>query len=90
MPQWRAWEPGAGRFVVFDTPSDGGIRMSSETVDSPAIIARLESNQGLPQAEKCELFRELFEGVVDWNETAYRGLGEGGCGSEPAVPGEPD
>ena len=82
LPDWLPWGTEAGRFLVFDTPADGGIRLSSGTLSSESLIARLTGDSKLAQPEKCQLFRDLFEGSADWNESAYRGLGVGGCRSE--------
>ncbi len=82
LPDWLSWGTEGGRFLVFDTPADGGIRLSSETLSSERLIARLAGDSELAQPEKCQLFRDLFEGSADWNELAYRGLGAGGCRSE--------
>jgi para-nitrobenzyl esterase len=84
LPEWTSWGAEDGRFLVLDTPADGGLRMSSETLSSRGIIALLGGDPLLVQAEKCELFRDLFAASVDWDESAYRGLGAGGCRSEGA------
>ena len=82
LPDWSPWEKVKGRFLVFDTPADGGIRLSSETLSSEGLIARLADDPNLSQPEKCRLFLDLFKGSADWNESAYRGLGAGGCRPE--------
>ena len=82
LPDWSPWEKGEGRFLVFDTPADGGIRLSSATLSSEGLIARLADDPTLSQLEKCQLFLDLFKGSADWNEPAYRGLGAGGCRAE--------
>jgi para-nitrobenzyl esterase len=82
LPEWSAWGSDVGQFLVFDTPADGGLRMSADTLTTQALLARLEGDTDLDQAEKCELYRDLFEGSVDWNQAAYSGLGDGGCPPE--------
>jgi para-nitrobenzyl esterase len=79
LPEWPAWRGGVGRFLVFDTPADGGIRMSADTVSTEILLARLGGAPGFDQAEKCELYRDLFEGSADWDGAAYLGLGDEGC-----------
>ena len=82
LPEWSAWGTAGGRFLVLDTPADGGIRMSSKTVSSEDVIARLGESPLLAQGERCALFRDLFAGSVDWNDEVYLALGSEGCFSE--------
>ena len=63
LPRWAAWD-GAGKdaptFVVLDTPADGGIRLSSDVMTKPRVIAEIEADPRMPTAAaKCERFREL-------------------------------
>lgn len=90
LPEWSAWGTAGGRFLVLDTPGDGGIRMSSDTMRSADVIDRLGGSPLLAQSERCGLFRDLFEGSVDWDDTVYLALGSEGCGSERAGSGSAD
>ena len=63
LPRWPAWG-GAGKdaptFVVLDTPADGGMRLSSDVMTKPRVIAEIEADPRMPTAAaKCERFREL-------------------------------
>ncbi len=86
LPSWRPWSQAdgrAGEFIVFDTPAGGGIRMSSETVSRQAVIASIDSEERLTQAEKCRIFFDLFRDSEDWTAAAYRGMGKIGCRDHP-------
>ena len=84
---WAAWSNGADapKTIVFDTPRDGGIRMSTEEVTLPGLKARLLADTSLTeQRELCETYVNLFRDGPAWDEGEYLGLGEAGCGDYPA------
>ncbi len=87
LPLWSAWLASDGQFLVFDTPADGGIRMSSATVSAENIVALLGSDPILAPSERCKLYRDLFEGSGQWDESAYASLGNGECRSESGQSG---
>lgn len=86
LPEWQRWAnptSGGDRFMVFDTPADGGLRMSTDTVRREELIAVVDGIPDHTQREKCEIFYELFDGDADFNEDVYRKLGEQGCAAYP-------
>jgi para-nitrobenzyl esterase len=68
LETWAAWDPSsasAPKFMVFDTPEDGGLRMSSDTVDSDQLVARLATDERFSsEQERCEIFLQF----VQWRE----------------------
>jgi len=63
LPHWRAWDasaPDSPRFMILDTESDGGLRMSSDAVTQEDVVARAEADPRFrDQRERCELYRLL-------------------------------
>ncbi len=90
QPEWQPWahngdgEPKTATIVVFDTESDGGIRLAQTGVSRDHVIAAVDADPSLGQDEKCELFRDLFANRPDWNLEEYRGIGRQGCADYPA------
>jgi len=60
LPLWVAWSPSEARFLVFDTPEDGGVRMSSEAVSAESVAGLVNSQPGLTDSERCRLLGDLF------------------------------
>ena len=84
---WVAWSnaPDAPKTIVFDTPRDGGIRMSSEEVTLPGLKARLLADASFTeQRELCQTYVNLFRDGPAWDAGEYLALGEAGCGDYPA------
>jgi para-nitrobenzyl esterase len=70
---WKPWR-GSGRetFIVFDTPSGGGIRMTSESVSAEGLVARIQEDEGFADGgERCSLLRELTGWSPDFTEEHY-------------------
>ena len=64
LPQWKAWSlnPNEKRFMVFDTPESGGVRMSADRTDDRGIVALWsEGTAGWPVADRCEVFEKLLQ-----------------------------
>jgi para-nitrobenzyl esterase len=63
LSRWSAWDsrrPDGNKFIVFDTATDGGIRMSSETESPEALLAELAADPRLDNAdERCVVFERL-------------------------------
>jgi para-nitrobenzyl esterase len=86
-PEWEPWEnsPTDGaKFIIFDTPTDGGIRMASSSVRLGDLYDRLLAEAGLASQQKhCELYVNLFEYSALWDDRDYANLGREGCSSYP-------
>ena len=85
---WTPWsnDPGADKMIVFDTPRDGGIRMSSEEITLASLKARLLADNSFPnREERCFAYVNLFRGSTAFDAAEYAGLGGGeGCSAYPA------
>ncbi|MGH0028389.1 MAG: carboxylesterase/lipase family protein [Myxococcota bacterium] len=67
LPRWTAWDPaqGAPKFMVFDSPSDGGLRMSDEALTRDAVLASVATDERIAgPEERCEIYRTF----VQWSD----------------------
>ena len=85
LPEWKPWAaaPPDGGFIVFDTPSDGGIRMSDARVSKQSVIASVDDEKSLAQIDKCRVFYNLFRHSEDWSVESFRTMGRSGCREYP-------
>ena len=81
--EWHAWNnqtPESNKFIVLDTQSDGGIRMSDDTVTVFDVKSRLLSENGFSTpAQHCKTYVSLFQNTPLWNDEEYKNLGNHGC-----------
>lgn len=80
---WAPWstEPDANRMIVFDTATDGGIRMTSDELTQPALIAQIAADTRFETAEeRCIVLRDARgpDGALTEAEVAA-----GGCTPKP-------
>jgi para-nitrobenzyl esterase len=65
QPEWTAWDDSsaeAPRYIVLDTPADGGLRMASETFTVDRVVADLLVDPRLATArDRCTVLRNLTE-----------------------------
>jgi len=89
LPVWERWQDGSGggRFIVFDTPEDGGIRLERDRVTREVVIEAVDAEEGLARLDKCRVYYDLFRRDDDWSVEAFRGMGREGCRGFP-VDGE--
>lgn len=83
---WLAWSNAtdAPKTIVFDTPRDGGVRMSAEEVTLPGLKSRLLADASFTeQRELCETYVNLFRDGPAWDEGEYLALGDAGCADFP-------
>ena len=62
LPEWGAWDnrPSEPKFVVFDTPTDGGVRMSADNLTRASVLAQVETDSRLTSArDKCAVYHAL-------------------------------
>jgi len=89
LPDWRAWERGRpdGEFIVFDSPADGGLRMTTDSPGNSAIKRRLASDPTLSQEERCHLYVAMYYTVpinAPWSREEFDAFGPEGCrGMDP-------
>ena len=86
-PEWGPWQsaPDADRMIVFDTPADGGIRMSAEEITLAGLKARLLADASITdRGERCFTYVSLFRRSAEWDDAEYAGFGGGeGCAAYP-------
>ena len=83
LPQWLPWQT-QENFIVFDSETDGGIRMLSDGLDRSAVFKRLAADRsGLGgQAGICRAYTNLFGDNAIFRFTAT-------CPDERACAGAP-
>ncbi len=84
--RWLPWSnaEGSPRIIVFDTPADGGVRMSLEELTLDGMKARLLADESFSdQRERCDTYARLFRGSDVWDDAEYATLGDGGCADLP-------
>jgi para-nitrobenzyl esterase len=62
LPAWAPWDPrpGGPKFLILDSPADGGLRMASEPVSVADVLAAVEADPRLASArDRCWVYREL-------------------------------
>jgi para-nitrobenzyl esterase len=82
---WTPWDntgKESDKFIIFDTPEDGGIRMTTGAITMEDIKARLLADTSFTdQEEYCRMYVELFRNNPMWNQAEYESLGKKGCSS---------
>jgi para-nitrobenzyl esterase len=67
LPEWPTWDDSSAespKYIVFDTPADGGLRLASETFTVGRVVAELMVDPRLATArDRCTVLRNLTE----WN-----------------------
>lgn len=84
--EWTAWDNSYGgeKTIVFDSETDGGIRMTNYTVTLEGLKYRLLSETGFTtQEQHCKVYAELFAETDLWSDEEYATLGAEGCGDYP-------
>jgi para-nitrobenzyl esterase len=69
LPEWPRWGLDAAqpRLMVFDTPTDGGVRMSVDALSVDEVRQRLAADTTIATArERCELYSRMYL----WSEFA--------------------
>jgi para-nitrobenzyl esterase len=80
LPTWEPWPASdAGRFLVFDTPTDGGLRMEDGRITRADVIDAVDAEASQAQAERCKVFWNLFRHAEGWSEATWREMGAEGC-----------
>jgi para-nitrobenzyl esterase len=76
-----AWPPwGDGRFLVFDSAADGGLRESTETESIVDLMSELAGESGFSGPEAlCRTYALSFRELPVWSEAQYLAAGDGAC-----------
>ena len=87
LPEWHAWGAGqnpAGGFIVLDSDSDGGIRMSTDVLTRAAVLERVEhDDQLLDAGERCEVYALFVERSDALSAQEYERIENGACRAHP-------
>lgn len=87
--EWPAWQNAGQKFMLFDTTTDGGLRMSDQEVTPGHVKRRLDEDAELPQKVRCsfyvEMFYTSFQEAHHWDEQEYNTLGPEGCEAYPPI-----
>ena len=86
LPEWSAWRSAApaAKYLVFDSPAGGGIRMSPEAVTVNAVVARLAADpRVISTEERCVLFRGLVQFSDAFTDADYSSFNQGACSEWP-------
>ena len=73
------------KFIILDTPADGGVRMtSSDTQTVAGVLAAVDTDPRLPtQHDKCMIFHDLVNRSRAFTRKEYPTAGKNGCAAYP-------
>jgi para-nitrobenzyl esterase len=88
QPEWSAWDnsaPTSPKFIILDTPTDGGVRVtSSGTQTAAAVLAAVDTDPRLPTPrDKCMIFHDLVNRSRTFTKKNYPTAGKNGCKEYP-------
>jgi para-nitrobenzyl esterase len=87
LPRWQAWDakrPNGVRMMILDTPADGGLRMSRESVTREGVLAEIASDpRFLGVEERCKVYRSLAERGDQFSRAEYEAVLNGDCAVYP-------
>ena len=94
LPRWQAWDEtraDSPRMMILDTPADGGLRMSAETVTGEGVLARIGDDPRFRDVEeRCAVYRSLAERDNTLSREEYGALLGGACAAYPLSSSTPD
>lgn len=86
LPDWEPWsvDPGAKKFIIFDSDRDGGLEFGTDFLDQEMVLAQAEKDPRLSgDEERCRVFRTF----VQWSEALsmedYSTILNGACREYP-------
>lgn len=61
LPEWKPWAEGEGeKYMLFDTPAGGGLKMASATESRAALLAAVATDARFAdQRERCRMLRDF-------------------------------
>ena len=70
LPHWTAWNGdsvSADKYILFDSQAGGGLRMSSDSVDSEELLAELVADESFSdEVQRCRILRGWNRGNDPW------------------------
>jgi para-nitrobenzyl esterase len=83
LPEWQPWSndaPTSAKYIVFDSASGGGIRMSDDAITREVLHRRLLSDHDFPDAQaRSRMYDCLFRNTPHWNPREFAALGGAQC-----------
>ncbi|MFB6344957.1 MAG: carboxylesterase/lipase family protein [bacterium] len=77
LPTWPQWTAKNSRYIVFDSPTDGGIRVGSETYDPEKLLQVVEEDDRLAnQRQRCVVYRAMATYVGHFDRERYNSLSQ--------------
>ena len=86
LPEWTAWDPGAGKakFMVFDSSRGGGLRFGTDRIDQDFVLKRAAEDPRLfDDAERCAVFRNMVQWSSALTVEEYADVADGACRDHP-------
>jgi para-nitrobenzyl esterase len=82
LPQWSSWQQGE-QFMILDTQSGGGLRLSDELEHAETLQAQLLADENFSNPKHvCELYAKTFVYTSWWQNDQYQKLAGGACGKK--------
>ena len=82
LPEWTAWDdsrPTASRFIVFDTETGGGVRMTADALTGPVLVDQIIDDRRFESLEqRCEFLAAMR---LRRGQVTDRDLARVGCGT---------
>ncbi len=70
--------------MILDTPADGGLRMSTESVTREGVLAEIAEDPRFKDIEeRCGVYRSLAERGDALSPAEYAAILEGACAAYP-------
>jgi para-nitrobenzyl esterase len=81
LPAWTAWDEAGDKYLVLDTPNDGGIRMARETETLDELIAAVEADTTYANpGARCASLAYLQRGSsADFTDAEFAAAAGGAC-----------
>jgi hypothetical protein len=84
QPAWDSWGPDTGQFLVFDTESDGGVRLSNATLTRTRVLTQIANVARFETAkERCAIYGELVRFGRQLTQDEYETIDGGRCKGIP-------
>ena len=84
QPQWKSWGADRGQFIVFDTPSDGGLHFSDATLTRPTVLAQIAVDDRFESVEeRCEIYADFVRFGRQLSKDDYAAIDDGLCKTFP-------
>jgi len=85
-PEWTSWSndsASSDKYIIFDDESDGGIRMSGESITLNTLRERVLADTTFPdEAARSEMYDCLLAGTDVWQKQEFLALGGRVCDME--------